>query len=318
MRIIIRRVWACIGINIHALHYTVFIPSLSTGRGLGDSFFGGCVKTFNLHLVSDSTGETVGSVARAALAQFEAVEAEEYSWTLVRSKTQIDRVIEGINQNPGPVMYTLVDGVLRDALKLACAKRGLPCIAVLSSVVSDLSSYLGLETHAQPGRQHELNEEYFTRVDAINYALAHDDGQAHWDLEDADIVLVGPSRTSKSPTCVYLAYKGFKAANIPFVLDCPLPPSLETLKKPLIVGLSISPERLQQIRRSRLQSIKQDGDTNYIDIEYMQREVVESRKLFNKNKWPIIDVTKRSVEETAATIAQYFKKHQEKKEAAGG
>lgn len=276
------------------------------------------MKKFNLHLVSDSTGETVGSVSRAALSQFEGIEAEEFNWSLVRSKSQLERVIQEINDNPGPVMYTLVDNNLRDTLKMECAKRGLPCIAVLSTVVGELSSYLGLETHAQPGKQHELNEEYFTRVDAINYALAHDDGQAHWDLEDADIVLVGPSRTSKSPTCVYLAYKGFKSANIPFVLDCPLPPSLETLTKPLIVGLTISTDRLQQIRRSRLQSINQDNDTNYVDMEYMEREVTESRKLFNKHKWPVIDVTKRSVEETAATIAQYHKRHLEKKGISHG
>ncbi len=272
------------------------------------------MKNFNLHLVSDSTGETVGSVARAALVQFDNVEPEEFSWTLVRTKTQMERVIEGITASPGPVLYTLVDNALRDQLKIECARRGLPCIAVIAGVVSELSSYLGQETHASPGKQHELNEEYFTRVDAISYALAHDDGQSHWDLEDADILLVGPSRTSKSPTCVYLAYKGFKAANIPFVLDCPLPPSLETLKKPLIVGLTINPERLLAIRKTRLQSINQEADTNYVDMEYMEREIAESRKLFTKHRWPVIDVTKRSVEETAATIAQYHKKHVEKQE----
>jgi len=270
------------------------------------------MKKFNLHLVSDSTGETVSSVARAALVQFDDIEPEEYSWTLVRTKTQMERVIEAIQENPGPVMYTLVDNSLRDILKMECARRGLPCIAVIATAVSELSAYLGLETHALPGKQHELNEEYFTRVDAINYALAHDDGQGHWELEDADIVLVGVSRTSKSPTCVYLAYKGFKSANIPFVLDCPLPPALETLKKPLIVGLTINPERLLQIRKTRLQSLNQEADTNYVDMEYMEREVSESRKLFNKYKWPVIDVTKRSVEETAATIIQQVKKHQEK------
>jgi [pyruvate, water dikinase]-phosphate phosphotransferase / [pyruvate, water dikinase] kinase len=270
------------------------------------------MKKFNLHLVSDSTGETVGSVARAALVQFDDVDVEEFNWTLVRNKTQLEKVIESIKANPGVVMYTLVDVALRDILKVECAKRSLPCIAVLSGVVAELSTYLGQESHASPGKQYELTEEYFTRVDAINYALAHDDGQSHWDMEDADIVLVGPSRTSKSPTCVYLAYKGYKAANIPFVVDCPLPPSLETLTKPLIVGLTINPERLQQIRRSRLQSLSQDGETNYIDMEYMQREIAESRKLFSRHRWPVIDVTRRSVEETAATIQQYFKKHQEK------
>lgn len=272
-------------------------------------------KQVNLHLVSDSTGETVGSVARAALAQFDDVEIEEYSWTLVRTKAQVEKIIEGIQENPGIVMYTLVDNSLRDMLKMECARRGLPCIAVIAGVVAEISAYLGLETHALPGRQHELNEEYFSRVDAINYALAHDDGQGHWELEEADIILVGVSRTSKSPTCVYLAYKGLKAANVPFVLDCPLPPVLETIKKPLIVGLTINPERLQQIRKTRLQSLNHDKDSNYIDMEYMQREIAESRKLYNKHKWPVIDVTKRSVEETAATIIQYHKKHQEKLEA---
>ena len=270
------------------------------------------MKKFNLHLVSDSTGETVGSVARAVLAQFDDVETEEFTWTLVRTKTQLERVVEGLNENPGAVMCTLVDTALSDALKIECSKRGVPFIPVLSTVVSELSAYFGSRSHAQPGKQHAMTEEYFTRVDAINYALAHDDGQGHWELEQADIILVGPSRTSKSPTCVYLAYKGCKAANVPFVLDCPLPPSLEELKKPLIVGLTINPERLQQIRKSRLQSINQETDTNYVDMEYMEREIAESRKLYSKHKWPVIDVTKRSVEETAATILQQWRKHQEK------
>lgn len=269
-------------------------------------------KQFNLHLVSDSTGETVGSVARAALAQFDEVDAEEFSWTLVRSKAQMERIIESISENPGPVLYTLVDNSLRDMLKMECARRGLPCIAVITTIVSELSAYLGVESHAAIGKQHELNEEYFNRVDAINYTLAHDDGQAHWELEEADIVIVGVSRTSKSPTCVYLAYKGYKTANVPFVHGCPLPPSLETLRKPLVVGLTIGAERLQQIRKTRLQSLNQDTDTNYVDMDYMQQEIAESRRLYNKHRWPVIDVTKRSVEETAATILQFLKKHREK------
>jgi [pyruvate, water dikinase]-phosphate phosphotransferase / [pyruvate, water dikinase] kinase len=275
------------------------------------------MKKFNIHLVSDSTGETVDSVARAAMAHFDDIEPEEFSWSLVRSKPQLEKVIEGIRENPGVVMYTLVDNELRDMLKLECARRALPCIAVLTNIVSELSAYLGMETHAIAGKQHMLNEDYFTRVDALNYALAHDDGQATWELEEADVVLVGVSRTSKSPTCVYLAHKGIKAANIPFVLDCPLPEGLEQLKKPLVVGLSIGADRLQQIRKTRLQSLKQDKDTNYVDMDYMQREIVESRKLFQKHKWPVIDVTQRSVEETAATIGQYLKKHQEKSESHG-
>lgn len=269
------------------------------------------MKTFHLHLISDSTGETVSSVARATLAQFDHVEHEEHVWSLVRSKTQLEKVIEAIDENPGAVMFTLVEPELRDLLKAECLKRKLPCIGILLPVMTELKSYFGVEEHRNPGKQHELNEDYFSRVEAINFALAHDDGQATWELEEADIVLVGVSRTSKSPTCVYLAYRGFKAANIPFVLDCPLPENLEHLKKPLIVGLSIGPERLEQIRKTRLQSLKQE-DTNYVDLDVIEKEITESRKLFSRMKWPVIDVTRRSVEETAATIIQYHQKHIEK------
>ncbi|MBV8939511.1 MAG: kinase/pyrophosphorylase [Alphaproteobacteria bacterium] len=274
------------------------------------------MRSFHFHLVSDSTGETVSSVARAALAQFEEIEAEEHVWSLVRTRTQMEKVIAAIRETPGPVLYTVVDKEIRNMLKAACHEMRLPCVAVIGRLVAYLSAYLGVESHASPGRQHELTEEYFTRMEAINYALAHDDGQAHWELAQADIVLVGPSRTSKSPTCVYLAYKGFKTANVPYVLGCPLPPSLEGLKKPLVVGLTISPDQLQQIRRTRLQSLKQEDDTNYVDSEYIQREIEESRKLFHKNRWPVIDVTRRSVEETAATITQYLNKHRGRQEEA--
>lgn len=270
----------------------------------------------HIHLVSDSTGETVSSVARAAMAQFDTVECEEHVWSLVRTKSQMEKVVAAIRDEPGPVLYTIVDKALRSMLIQVSEELRVPSISVIGKIVSELSGYFGVESHALPGRQHELNEEYFTRVEAINFTLAHDDGQAHWELEDADIVLVGPSRTSKSPTCVYLAYKGFKTANVPFVMDCPLPPSLEELKKPLVVGLTISPDRLQQIRRTRLQSLKQDEETNYVDSELIQQEIDASRKLFHKHRWPVIDVTKRSVEETAATIAQYYQKHKEKQESA--
>lgn len=270
------------------------------------------MKDFHLHLVSDSTGETVSSVARAAIAQFDDIEPHEHMWPLVRTKSQLGKVLAGIESNPGVVMYTLVDRNLRDMLKAECLKRSLPCMPVLAQVIAELSSYLGIESSLLPGRQHELDEKYFSRVDAINFTLAHDDGQATWDLQDADIVLVGVSRTSKSPTCVYLAHRGFKAANVPYVMGCPLPPDLETLTKPLVVGLTIGTERLLQIRRTRLQSLKHDVDTNYVDLELVEKEILESRRLYQRNKWPVIDVTRRSVEETAATIIQYFHERMEK------
>lgn len=271
------------------------------------------MKQFHLHLVSDSTGETVSSVSRAAIAQFDEVEADEHIWSLVRTKSQMERVITGIQTHPGMVLYTIVDKRLRDQLKAECLKMNVPCIPAIAGIISEMANYLQVETSNMPGRQHELNDEYFSRVEAINYALSHDDGQAHWELEDADIVLVGPSRTSKSPTCIYLAYRGYKAANIPYVKDCPLPPSLETLKKPLLVGLTIDVERLLQIRRTRLQSLKQDEHTNYIDMDEVKKEIAESRRFYMQHRWPIIDVTRRSVEETSAQIIQLHQKRMEQK-----
>lgn len=270
------------------------------------------MKEFHLHLVSDSTGETVSSVARAAVAQFDAIDLEEHIWSLVRTPAQMEKVIAGIDAHPGMVLFTLVDVNLRETLRAECVKRKIPCIAIIAQVVSEMASYLGLESSAQPGKQHQMNEDYFSRVEAINFALAHDDGQTTWNLEEADVVLVGASRTSKSPTCIYLAYRGFKAANVPFVHGIPLPENLENLTKPLVVGLSIGAERLLQIRRTRLQSINQDKDTNYVDEEEVKKEITESRKLFSRNKWPVIDVTRRSVEETAATIIQLIQERQER------
>lgn len=270
------------------------------------------MKSFHLHLVSDSTGETVSSVSRAALAQFDGVDAEEHSWTLVRTRALMEKAIAGITNNPGMVLYTIVDQKLRDMLKAECQRMSIPCIPVIAGIVSEMATYLQINASDMPGRQHELNDEYFSRVEAINYALAHDDGQSHWDLEDADIVLVGPSRTSKSPTCIYLAYRGYKAANIPYVMGCPLPPSIDSLKKPLMVGLTIDVDRLLQIRRTRLQSLKQEEETNYIDIDQVKKELAESRKFYMQHRWPIIDVTRRSVEETAAQIIQLHQKRLEK------
>lgn len=272
------------------------------------------MKIFHVHLVSDSTGETVGSVARAAIAQFDNVDAEEHIWTLVRTKTQMQKVLSGIEEQPGMVLFTIVDPELRSMLVKHCQRMALPSVPVIAPVIKEISSYIGEKTQGKVGKQHELDEDYFERVEAINFALAHDDGQAHWELEESDVVLVGPSRTSKSPTCVYLAYRGLKASNVPYVKDCPLPESLFKLKSPLIVGLTISPDHLQQIRKTRLLSLKEEKDTNYIDGEFIQQEVDDSRKLFRSNGWPIIDVSRRSVEETAATIVQYHQKHKLKLE----
>jgi regulator of PEP synthase PpsR (kinase-PPPase family) len=270
------------------------------------------MKSFHLHLVSDSTGETVSSVSRAALAQFEDSETQEHVWSLVRTQGQLDKVIAGLDEYSGPVMYTFVNRELRKTLRQACLERHLPCIPILGPVIRELSAYLNEEASEKPGHQHELSENYFKRVEAINYTLSHDDGQGHWELESADIVLVGVSRTSKSPTCIYLANRGYKTANIPYVGECPLPEKLFELKQlaepPLIVGLTISLDRLLQIRKTRLLSLNQQEDTNYVDSEVVEAEIDAAKKLFRKEGWPIIDVTRRSVEETAALIIQYSTK----------
>lgn len=268
---------------------------------------------FHLHLVSDSTGETVSSVARAALAQFEGVEVEEHSWSLIRTKGQVDKALEGIRHKPGFVMYTMADKTLRRYFKDGCAKMNIPCTSVLSKTIYDLSNYLDIKaTTKQPGKQHELDEEYFSRVEAINFALAHDDGQSVWDLEEAEIVLIGVSRTSKSPTSMYLAFRGYRSSNVPYVPNVPLPEVLFRLKKPLIVGLTIGPEVLLQIRRNRLLSINSTDETSYTDLDTIKEELLEARKLFTKYNWPVIDVTRRSVEETSATIIQHFQHRRDK------
>jgi hypothetical protein len=267
-------------------------------------------KKINLHLISDSTGETLVSVSRAVLSQFETVEANEFIWPLTRTKTQLDKAIDSIKQNPGIVLYTILQDDLIESLKNLCYEMKTPCVPVLSRVISEFSNYLGMDISHSIGRQHILDQEYFSRVEAINYTLDHDDGQSAWDLFDADIVIFGVSRTSKSPTSVYLSCRGYKTANVPFVSIKTIPESVYELKKPLLVGLTINPEKLMQIRQNRLISIGEEKINDYVDIENIKKEIAESRKLFSILNCPIIDVTKRSVEETAAKIIQLY---QEKK-----
>lgn len=270
------------------------------------------MKNFHLHLISDSTGETVSSISRAVMAQFDDVEPEEHIWPLIRTKGQLEKVIDKIRENPGIVIYTLINQDLNDMLYKECTNLKVLCISPLSKVVSDIASYLNIDAKAYVGRGHEINESYYERVSAINFAIAHDDGQSTSNLEEADIVLVGVSRTSKSPTSVYLAYRGFKTANIPFVRGTGLPDKLFDLKKPLIVGLTISPERLTQIRKSRLLALLEEKETSYVNLDDIKEEIAESRKLFLKHGWPVIDVTRKSVEEAAAQIIQYYNEKKNK------
>ena len=260
------------------------------------------VTRFHLHLVSDSTGETVHSVARACLVQFDETQAVEHVWSMVRTRSQIDRVIAGVEANRGVVLFTLVSDTLRGLLQEGCRRIQVPAIPVLDPVIGALASYLGRESRGLPGKQHLLDSEYFARIDAMTFALNHDDGQSSWGLNDADVCLVGVSRTSKTPTCLYLANRGIKAANVPFVPGVPLPPELLEAKHPLIVGLTNDPERLIQLRRNRLDLLHHDQATEYTDIDAVRTEVREARRAFVERHWPVIDVTRRSIEETAAAI----------------
>lgn len=274
------------------------------------------MKHLHLHLVSDATGDTVRSVARACLVQFEGVEATEHYWVLVRSSAQMDRVIDGIATYPGLVLCTVVDDSLRGSLEKACRQMGLPFVALLDPVMGAIAAYVGGESRGQPGRQHELDAAYFGRIEAMHFTMAHDDGQATEDLDEANIVLVGVSRTSKTPTCIYLANRGLKAANVPFVPEIPLPKALTTATKPLVVGLTVHPNRLVQIRRNRLLMLREDAETSYIDGERVEREVREARRFFLSKNWPVIDVTRRSIEETAAAIIQLYEQRTEQQTGA--
>jgi len=264
---------------------------------------------FHLHLVSDSTGETLITVARAAVAQYEGIAAIEHVYPLVRSQTQLQRVLNEIETAPGIVLYTLVEQDLAERLEEVCRATGSPHLSVLAPVHSLLSSYLGAHSTARPGAQHMLNAEYFKRIDAMNFTLLHDDGHLPQDLDDADVILVGVSRTSKTPTAIYLANRGMKTANIPLIPGVPPPAVLETAKKALIVGLVATPERIVQIRQNRLLSLKADDDSSYVDRDAVAEEIATSRRLFARHGWPVIDVTRRSIEETAAAILDLYRDH---------
>lgn len=256
----------------------------------------------HLHLLSDSTGETLENIAKAALAQYDDVEPVRHFWPMVRNEAHLERVLSEIVQNPGLVLFTLVNPVLRDMLESRCRALSLPAVAPLDSVNHALSGMLGQQAKARPGRQHTLDAAYFARVDAIQFTIAHDDGLHAEDWEQADIVLAGVSRSSKTPTSIYLANRGYKTANIPVVVESPPPASLFTLKHPMVVGLTTSADRLIQVRRNRLLALNQRHDTAYVEAEAVAKEVAWARRMFADNGWPMIDVTRRSIEETAAAI----------------
>jgi len=264
---------------------------------------------FHLHLVSDSTGETLMAVSRAATTQYQGVASIEHVYPLVRTTEQLERVMSEIEGTPGIVLFTLVDQELSGKLEAFCREAGCPCLSILAPVHGLIQSYLGAVSTPRRGAQHMLNAEYFRRIDALNFTMMHDDGLLAEDLEEADVVLVGISRTSKTPTSIYLANRGIKTANIPLVPGQDPPPQLQRLVKPLVVGLVASPDRIVQIRQNRLLSLNAGDNTTYVDKELVADELVRARRLFARYDWPLIDVTRRSIEETAATIIGWYNAH---------
>jgi [pyruvate, water dikinase]-phosphate phosphotransferase / [pyruvate, water dikinase] kinase len=262
---------------------------------------------FHLHLVSDSTGETLITVARAVAAQYANVTPVEHVYPLVRSQKQLDRVLDEIEEAPGIVLFTLLEKDLVARLEAKCQQMNIPSLSIIGPVRQLFQAYLGAATTGRVGAQHTLNAEYFKRIDALNYTMMHDDGQHVEGLEEADVVLVGVSRTSKTPTSIYLANRGIRTANVPLVPGIPVPHQLETLKKPLVVSLHATPERLIQVRQNRLLSMGAGtGNDDYIDRQTVADEVAFARRLSAKHEWAQLDVTRRSIEETAAAIMKLF------------
>lgn len=266
----------------------------------------------HIYLVSDSTGETVAAIARACLVQFDGVGVIEHPWHMVRSLPQVDRMAEEMQKTPGLVIFTLVNPEIREYLQNKCWALQIPCVAVLDPVLTAMTAHFGLKSKSQPGRQHVMDADYFRRIAAMEFALAHDDGQGADRLSEADVILLGVSRTSKTPTCLYLANRGIKAANIPLVPGVFLPETLAGLKNPLIVGLSKDPQQLVELRRTRLRELHKSSATDYIDLEHVRREIQEARRLFAEQGWPVIDVSRRAIEETAAEIVSLLAQHQKK------
>lgn len=268
-------------------------------------------REYHLHLVSDATGETLETMAKAVLVQFEKSHITKHFWPMIRTAKQMQRIMQDIKEFPGLVMYTLVNEAIRETLVLECKRLDLPTISILDPVIDALGEFLGQKSRGLPGQQYVMDAEYFERIEALQFTMAHDDGQLPTELLSAEIILVGVSRTSKTPTSIYIANRGIKTANIPFVLGCPMPEEMDHLRGAIVVGLTASPERLVQIRTNRLRSINEHPNTDYVDLESISEEVNACRRYCSEHGWPVIDVTRRSIEETAAAIMNLYYRDQE-------
>jgi [pyruvate, water dikinase]-phosphate phosphotransferase / [pyruvate, water dikinase] kinase len=266
---------------------------------------------YHIHLVSDSTGETIESLARACLAQFEDVDVKKHHWNLIRSKPLLKTALLGIKDNYGLVLYTFVDEKLRTELEEFCHDNNIPCISVLKPILRGMIALFGQTPAHNPGRQHALDADYFARIEAMDFAMAQDDGQGVEKLKDAEVIIIGVSRTSKTPTCIYLAGRGVRAANIPFVPGRPMP-DFSKIEEPLVVGFTKDLESLVAIRRARLKQLREDQETPYTNPETVRAELQEARRYFTKLGCPVIDVSRRSIEETAAEIIMLLSRKREK------
>lgn len=266
-------------------------------------------KFFHLHLISDATGETLNAVSKSVTVQFPSVQPIEHLYALVRTEEQMSRTLREIEDAPGIVLFTLVDQDLRNQLERACENLNIPAVPILDPALATLRSYLGAESIPKIGGQHKTNESYFRRIEAVTYSLSHDDGNLTDELGEADIVLIGVSRTSKTPTSIYLANRGLKTANVPLINNIPLPDVLFKIKKPLIACLIASVDYLIQIRKTRLNTLNASKESNYIDKDQIVAEIRTSREIAAINDWPVIDVTRRSIEETAASILNLYNEH---------
>jgi regulator of PEP synthase PpsR (kinase-PPPase family) len=263
-------------------------------------------KHFHLHLVSDASGETLTTMAKAAVVQLSDAKPNRHMHPLVRNPKQLATVLQHIESSPGIVLYTLMNPTLSTLLESRCEELGVPCVAVLTPILQAFESYLKMPSRAVVAGQHTLDAEYFRRIEAMNFTLAHDDSQRTEELDKADIVLIGASRTSKTPTSIYLANRGYKTANVSLVPNIPPPPKLQTLAVPFVVGLIASPERISEIRRNRLLSLNSDKFDNYTDADVIKDEMSFTKRLCTQNRWQVVDVTRKSIEETAATIISLY------------
>ena len=263
-------------------------------------------KEINIHLVSDSTGETIENTVSATISQFPGVKRKEFFWPMTRTEDQIKDITENLKKNPGLVVFSIVDDNNRSLLESNCKELNIPYISPLDNLLNTFKKLLALSETKITGVQHKLDENYFKRVDAFEFAMQHDDGQRISTMSDADIILVGVSRTSKTPTSIYLANKGFKVANIPLVANTNLPEELFGFKKPIIIGLIKDPRSLMQVRQTRLKMMGENNQTSYDDINHIKFEISQARLIFTKYAWPSIDVSRRSVEETSASVIKIY------------